>query len=287
MPQSCSECDGVRYFRDVAIGSRRSRPAFEATKVANSVFRQGDPARLTQSETTIPAAVPAHVSNVRRPDAAQPAAVFAQYRPQNYALDHSMGMLIQLRPHSTPTIPLAFLLAGALTACAPSALSRNSPPRSQSRPAAELGSEVPPDPASERQGRWHAPLLAAQGAGKLAWIGTTAPSPCRAAVGTGPVIRIDNELDFQALFCRASDVDWQHLQLLVYRLAPHRALLTEDVVLSDSQINWLLVPRPCPDWVDPPPQPAVLIARSGLPVVALPKPAVPADCPATSDGYGY
>jgi hypothetical protein len=146
---------------------------------------------------------------------------------------------------------------------------------------------MPPDPGRERA-PWHAPVPVPQGAGKLAWAGTSAPVLCRAAVNTGPVIRIDNEADFEALFCRGSDVDWQRLQLFVYRLAPMtRALLTEGVVLNELQINWLLVPEPCPDWTGPSAPPAILIARSDLEVVARPKPGVPVDCPATGDGYGY
>jgi len=109
-------------------------------------------------------------------------------------------------------------------------------------------------------------------------------------VNTGPVTRVDSEAEFEALFCRASDIDWRRLQLFWYRLAPMsgRALLTVDVVLNDSQINWLIAPEPCSDRNGPPaPMPAIVIARSDWPVIARPRPDVPADCPATHDGYGY
>jgi len=146
---------------------------------------------------------------------------------------------------------------------------------------------MPPDPTREHD-IWHAPEPAALRADSLAWAGTPAPVPCRAAVNTGPVTRIDNEADFQALFCRPSDVAWQRLQLFVYRLTGMtRAWQTEAVVLNDSQINWLLVPAPCADWTGASAPPAILIARSDLPVIARPKSGVPVDCPATVDGYGY
>ena len=182
----------------------------------------------------------------------------------------------------------AFLLAGYVTGCAGSSPPESSPRGTLSRPAAAPGSAMPADPARER-GVWRAPVPPPQGAGKLAWVATSSPVPCRAAVNTGPVIRVDNEADFETLFCRGSDVDWRQLQLFVYRLAPtaRRTLLTEDVVLNDSQINWLLVPEPCPDWSDPSPAPAILMARRDLPVVARPKPDVLVDCPASGDGYGY
>jgi hypothetical protein len=186
--------------------------------------------------------------------------------------------------HSRSTAVLALVLAGCVPCCSGSSQQKSS----LARPVASVGSAMPPEPALER-GSWHAPLPVPQGEGKLAWAGTSAPSPCRAAVNTGPVIRVDNEADFEALFCRSSDVDWRRFQLFWYRLAAtaERALATEDVVLNDSQINWLLVPESCPDWNGPSaPAPAILIARSDLPVVARPKPAVPADCPA-GDGYGY
>lgn len=147
----------------------------------------------------------------------------------------------------------------------------------------------PPDPALER-GPWHAPVPGPHSTSQLAWAATQTPPPCRAAVNTGPVARVDNEADFEALFCRSSDVDWQHLQLFWYRLAPtQRALATEDVVLNDSQIDWLLVPEPCSErgGLSTPPMPAIVIGRSDLPVVARPKPPLPADCPASGEGYGY
>ena len=182
----------------------------------------------------------------------------------------------------------ALLLAGCVTGCAGSSPPESSPQGALSRPTAALGNAMPADPARER-GVWHAPVPSPQGASKLAWVATSAPVPCRAAVNTGPVTRVDNEADFEALFCRGSDVDWQRLQLFVYRLAPtaRRTLLTQDVVLNDSQINWLLVPEPCPDWSGRSAEPAILMARGELPVYARPKPDVLVDCPATGDGYGY
>ena len=79
-----------------------------------------------------------------------------------------------------------------------------------------------------------------------------------------------------------------YLSLFVYRLTGMtRAWQTEAVVLNDSQINWLLVPEPCADWTGASAPPAILIARSDLPVIARPKSGVPVDCPATVDGYGY
>lgn len=198
-------------------------------------------------------------------------------RPPNNGVKHA--------PSWAPASALwGLMLAGCAGGCAGSSPPKNSP----SRVSEALAGEVPPDPAYAR-GPWRAPVPAPQAAGKLAWAGTSAPATCRAVVDTGPVSRVANEADFEALFCRSSDVDWQRLQLYVYRLAPtaRRTLLTEDVVLQDSEINWLLVPEPCPDWSGPSAQPAILIARSDLPVVARPKPAVPVDCPATGDGYGY
>jgi len=191
--------------------------------------------------------------------------------------------------HSTPTAVLALLLAGCVTGCAGATLPKSSPGGSLSRHAAGPGSAMPPDPACESRLRWHASVPAPQGAGKLTWASASAPALCRAAVNIGPVTRVENEADFEALFCRHSDVDWQRLQLFVYRLAPMapRALLTEDVVLNDSQINWLLVPEPCPEGSGPSARPAILIARNDFPVVARLKSGVSVDCPATGDGYGY
>jgi len=131
-----------------------------------------------------------------------------------------------------------------------------------------------------------------RGAGKLAWAGTEAPSLCHFPVNTGPVVRVDNEADFEALFCRSSDVDWQRVQLYWYRLAltSGRALLTEDVVSNDARIDWLLVPAACADrpggFVSAP-APAILIMRNDWPVVARTKPEVPPDCPRSNEGYGY
>jgi len=188
---------------------------------------------------------------------------------------------------STLTAILAVLFAACVNGCAASAPPQSSSDGALATRAAAEGSALPPDPARESGVRWKAPVPVARGVGRLAWAGSSAPAPCRAAVNTGPVIRVDNEADFEALFCRRSDIDWRRLQLFLYRLAPMagRALLTEDVVLNDSQINWLLVPAPCPDSGGSAAQPAILIARSDLPVVARLKPSVPFDCPAV--GYGY
>ena len=186
--------------------------------------------------------------------------------------------------HCPPAAWLAFVLAGCVTGCAEKTPAQSS--RSLSSPAAAVGTAMPPDPARERE-IWHAPEPARLHAGSLAWAGTSAPVPCRAAINTGPVTRVDNEADFQALFCRRSDVAWQRLQLFVYRLTSMtRAWQTEAVVLNDSQINWLLVAEPCADWADASAPPAILLARSDLPVIARPKSGVPVDCP-TGDGYGY
>lgn len=185
--------------------------------------------------------------------------------------------------------PMTPVLAFTLAACVAGCAGSSRPPTSRAQPSAALASAVPPDPQLER-GLWHAPVPAPRDASKLVWAGTDAPAPCRALVNTGPVTRVDSEAEFEALFCRASDIDWRRLQLFWYRLAPMsgRALLTVDVVLNDSQINWLIAPEPCSDRNGPPaPMPAIVIARSDWPVIARPRPDVPADCPATHDGYGY
>lgn len=185
------------------------------------------------------------------------------------------------------TAMLALVLAGSLPGCAASSQPSNAPARTQAASARAN----PPDPAQER-GPWHAPLPVSRGAAQLAWVATEAPSLCHVPVNTGPVVRVDDEADFEALFCRSSDVDWRRLQLYWYRLAltSGRALLTEDVVSTESRIDWLLVPEACadrPGGYAPAPAPAILILRNDWPVVARTKPELPADCPATNEGYGY
>ena len=189
------------------------------------------------------------------------------------------------RYFSTVRTVWVFVLAGCVPGCAGASSPKGSLPPS----ALALGSALPPDPQLE-QGPWHAPMPVPHGANKLAWAGTYAPSPCRTAINTGPVIRVDSEVEFESLFCRRSNVDWPRQQLFWYRLAPmsSRALLTEDVVVNDSLINWLIAPEPCPDRSGASASaPVIVIARSDLPVVVRPMPDVPADCPVTGDGYGY
>jgi len=162
----------------------------------------------------------------------------------------------------------------------------SSPPRSSFAPG--LAPESPEAPALER-GPWHAPRPEPRAPGGLAWTEAPIPSPCSTRSGVAPIVQIDNEAEFSAMFCRSSDVDWKKFRILSYRggLFSGQTFVTSDVVRDAQDINWLLQPLPCASSDTPLLGASILIERSTLPVVARIKPDSGVICPPNGDGYGY
>ena len=97
----------------------------------------------------------------------------------------------------------------------------------------------------------------------------------------------------QQQICRAlglpPDLAWASLELFAYRpsIDSGRAFVTEDVVLGEAELNWLLSPLPCSVSHFDSPLTAILVGRRGLPVVARLKPDSFVDCPPSAEGYAY
>ena len=123
----------------------------------------------------------------------------------------------------------------------------------------------------------------------MAWTALATPALCRALVSAGPVLQIHDEAEFRRVFCRDSDLDWASLELFAYRpsIDSGRAFVTEDVVLGEAELNWLLSPLPCSVSHFDSPLAAILVRRRGLPVVARLKPDSFVHCPPSAEGYAY
>ena len=120
--------------------------------------------------------------------------------------------------------------------------------------------------------------------GKLRWAQVELSSGCSGAANTPPVTPVEivqNAAQFEARFCRKTDLDWSRHRLLWAHVPERVGDVT--VVRDGAQINMLVSTRSTCDaaWGS---EVAVIIDDLSLPVVLLVRPGPALPCP---DGIAY